>query len=213
MKSRLVLACALILGLAGCTLLPERQPSDVYRLPTALPDSTPASLSPQETPWSLRVLRPSSSSQTAGRRIIVIPEDQRVSIYAGSAWTDPAPSLMRQRILDAVRADGRVPHISSGRHGLHAEFELDSDLRAFHSEYRNGLAHAVIRLDARLVDTESRRILASRSFSTHRASSDNEVASVVQAFGTAADRIGVEIADWIITQGNALTGEKGPAGR
>ena len=42
------------------------------------------------------------------------------------------------------------------------DLELVSDLRSFHSEYRDGIPYALIRLEINLVDTRSQKIIASR---------------------------------------------------
>ena len=156
--------CAAVL-LPACSVLPEAEPLDVYVLPVtgdASATAVPAAAGAQA--WSLRVVRPAAGVHLAGQRIVVMPEDNRVSVYQGAGWSDPAPVLVRDRVLEAFRADGRVGALSSDERQLHADFELDSDLRAFQSEYRGGRPEAVLRLDARLVHTASRRIVSSRSF-------------------------------------------------
>ena len=139
----------------------------------------------------------------SGQRIVVVPEDNRVSVYTGAGWSDPAPVLVRNRLLDAFRADGRVAGLSSDDKQLQADFELDSDLRAFQSEYRGGRPEAVLRLDARLVHTATRRIVASRSFALRAPATDTAVPAVVQAFGAAADRLAAEVVEWTVREGSA----------
>ncbi len=192
--------CAAVL-LPACSVLPEAEPLDVYVLPVtgdASATAVPAAAGAQA--WSLRVVRPAAGVHLAGQRIVVMPEDNRVSVYQGAGWSDPAPVLVRDRVLEAFRADGRVGALSSDERQLHADFELDSDLRAFQSEYRGGRPEAVLRLDARLVHTASRRIVASRSFEQRQPSEDPAVPAVVQAFGTAADRLSAEVVEWTVRE-------------
>ena len=196
--------CAAVL-LPACSVLPEAEPLDVYVLPVtgdASATAVPAAAGAQA--WSLRVVRPAAGVHLAGQRIVVMPEDNRVSVYQGAGWSDPAPVLVRDRVLEAFRADGRVGALSSDERQLHADFELDSDLRAFQSEYRGGRPEAVLRLDARLVHTASRRIVASRSFEQRQASADPAVPAVVEAFGTAADRLSAEVVDWTVREAAAV---------
>ena len=192
--------CAAVL-LPACSVLPEAEPLDVYVLPVtgdASATAVPAAAGAQA--WSLRVVRPAAGVHLAGQRIVVMPEDNRVSVYQGAGWSDPAPVLVRDRVLEAFRADGRVGALSSDERQLHADFELDSDLRAFQSEYRGGRPEAVLRLVARLVHTASRRIVASRSFEQRQPSEDPAVPAVVQAFGTAADRLSAEVVEWTVRE-------------
>ena len=192
----LAIGAALLL-LQACTILPKAEPLDVYLLPSAAP--VPASAA-QAVPWSLRITRPAAGVHLSGQRIVVVPEGSRVSVYKGAGWSDPAPVLLRNRLLDAFRSDGRVAALSTDDKQLQADFELDSELRAFQSEYRDGRPEVVVRLDARLVDTGSRRIVASRSFELGVAASDPAVPAVVQAFGVASDRLAAEVLDWAMRE-------------
>lgn len=195
---RAVLGVAVLLQ--ACTILPKAEPLDVYLLPAA----APAAAAPaQPAPWSLRIARPAAGAHLAGQRIVVMPEDNRVSVYKGAGWADPAPLLVRNRLLDAFRADGRIAALSSDDKHLQADFELDSDLRAFQSEYRAGRPEAVIRLDARLVHTASRRVVASRTFEQRQAAGDPAVPAVVEAFGAAGDRLAAEVAAWTVREAAA----------
>ena len=188
--------------LPACTILPKAEPLEVYLLPATATATSSASAT-RAAPWSLRVARPAAGVHLSGQRIVVVPADNRVSVYKGAGWSDPAPVLVRNRLLDAFRADGRVAALSSDDKQLQADFELDSDLRAFQSEYRDGRAEAVVRLDARLVHTATRRIVASRSFELRAPATDPAVPAVVQAFGAAADRLAAEVVEWTVREGAA----------
>ncbi|HAF56371.1 MAG TPA: ABC transporter [Thauera sp.] len=186
--------------LQACSILPKAEPLDVYMLPSSPPAAASAA---EAVPWSLRIARPAAGVHLSGQRIVVVPEDSRISVYKGAGWSDPAPVLVRNRLLDGFRADGRVATLSTDEKQLHADFELDSDLRAFQSEYRDGRPEAVVRLDARLVHTVTRRIVASQSFEVRAAAVDAEVPAVVKAFGAASDRLAAEVVDWAVREGSA----------
>lgn len=185
--------------LPACSVLPKAQPVDLYLLPAS---AAPASAAPG-LDLALRVNRPESSPHLAGQRIVVLPEGDRVSIYKGANWSDPAPLLVRNRLLDAFRADGRIATLSSDDRALQTDLELDSDLRAFQSEYRDGVPEAVIRLDVRLVSPATHRILASRRFEVRQPASGTGVAEVVRAFGTAGDALSAQLVAWTLEQAAA----------
>lgn len=185
-------------ALSACTILPESEPLDVYMLPGG--EFAPAEQTEASGP-TLRVLRPTSSAQLAGRAIVVIPDDQRISRYQNSAWADPVPLLLRERIIDALRADGHMAAVSSDVRSLQADLELDGNLRAFQSEYRNGEPEAVIRIDVQLISSNNRRILASQRFEAREAANDPAIPAVVDSFGLAADRIAQEITQWAVQHG------------
>jgi cholesterol transport system auxiliary component len=197
-RRRIAWAALAAVLLPACTILPTAEPVDVYMLPSAASAAASVRNAAQAAPWSLRVARPAAGVHLSGQRIVVVPEDNRVSVYKGAGWSDPAPVLVRNRLLDAFRADGRLAALSSDDKLLQADFELDSDLRAFQSEYRGGRPEAVVRLDARLVHTASRRIVASRSFEQRVPATDAAVPAVVQAFGNAGDRLAAEVVEWTV---------------
>ena len=191
----LLLASAL-LTLNACSILPKQEPSDVYRLPTAVSNSktvTPA-------PWSLRVVKPKSSETLDSPRIAVIPQGDVISSYKGARWSDPAPVLLRNRLTDAFYRDGRVQSISTDDSNLQADFELGGELQAFQSEYRGQAIEVVIRLDARLAD-DHQRIVASRRFEVHQPVGDKQVPAVVAAFGQASDTLTAQLLQWTLEQG------------
>ncbi|MCL2161631.1 MAG: ABC-type transport auxiliary lipoprotein family protein [Betaproteobacteria bacterium] len=193
--------CAL--PFAACTILPAPEPVDIYLLPASVdaPSVTDTTL----RPWSLRITRPDSNGQLLGQRILVMPEPNRLSVYKGASWHDPAALLMRNRLFSAFRTDGRVNALSIEEMRTFADFELGSELGAFHSEYLQDdkPPEVVIRLDTRLIDTVSRRIVASRAFEAREAADDSSIPAVVAAFGRAADRLSAELANWAIAGADA----------
>lgn len=182
---------------SACSILPKPDPSDVYRLASTQPASqgTPVS-------WSLRVTKPQTSEFLDSPRIAVVPDGNLISNYANSRWSDPAPVLLRNRLLDGFQRDGRVTLLSTDETNLQADYELGGQLQAFQSEYRGKAVEVVIRLDARLVRGRDQRIIASRRFEVRQPVSDAKVPAVVAAFGQAGDQLNKQVVDWVVSQGN-----------
>lgn len=185
--------------LAGCSVLPKSAPVELYQLPSALPQPAVGGGSAQR-PESLRVTRPAAGILLAGQRIIVLPAGDQVSHYKGAQWSEPAPLLLRNRLLDALRSDGRIAQLSSDDRMLQADFELDGELRAFQSVYRDGSPQVLLRLDLRLVRPATQRIVASRRFEQLQPAADSALPAVVSAFGQASDRLALQVADWSVEQ-------------
>ena len=182
---------------SACSILPKPDPSDVYRLASTQPASqgTPVS-------WSLRVTKPQTSEFLDSPRIAVVPDGNLISNYANSRWSDPAPVLLRNRLLDGFQRDGRVTLLSTDETNLQADYELGGQLQAFQSEYRGTAVEVVIRLDARLVRGRDQRIIASRRFEVRQPVNDAKVPAVVAAFGQAGDQLNKQVVDWVVSQGN-----------
>ncbi|MHC6223269.1 ABC-type transport auxiliary lipoprotein family protein [Pseudomonas sp. X10] len=190
----LALSTALSLG-AGCSILPQSEPADIYRLPVSQ-----ASRTAMPVDWSLRLNKPLASEVLNTPRIAVVPQGDLISSYKGARWSDPAPVLLRNRLLDGFQRDGRIQRLSADDSNLQADYELAGELQAFQSEYRSGTVEVVIRYDARLVQGRSQRILASQRFEVRQPLADTQVAAVVAGFGAASDQLVERLVSWTLTQ-------------
>lgn len=198
MKPSLRLAAlAATLSLASaCSILPQGEPVDIYRLPVS---QAARGASPLD--WSLRLNKPLASEALAGPRIAVIPQGDVISSYKGARWSDPVPMLVRNRLLDGFQRDGRVQRLSADDSNLQADYELGGELQAFQAEYRpGGSVEVVIRYDARLVQGRSQRILASKRFEVRQPLGEQQVPAVVAGFGTASDQLARQVIDWTVSQ-------------
>ncbi|MGY2283578.1 ABC-type transport auxiliary lipoprotein family protein [Pseudomonas gingeri] len=198
--SQLTLITGLALG-SACSILPQAEPADVYRLPTAQ-NSLPAANS-LPVDWSLRIAKPIASDALNNPNIAVVPQGDLISHYKASRWSDPAPVLLRNRILDAFQRDGRVRLLSTDDSNLQADFELGGELQAFQTEYHGQDAEVVIRFDARLVRGSDQRILASRRFEVRQPIGDKQVPGVVAGFGQAGDKLTGQVIGWAVQQGES----------
>ncbi|MBS66925.1 MAG: hypothetical protein CMK98_00905 [Pseudomonas sp.] len=189
------LALASLLGtLAACTLLPEAESIRVYLLPAA---EAPASQQGERLQQALRIHTPHASRILAGSRIAVVPDGNQISSYQGARWSDAAPTLLRDRLIEQFRQSGPVA-VSNEDSNLFAELELFSELRAFQSEYIDGRPQVLVRLDAQLATAPGQRILASRRFEIRRPSASPQLESVVAAFGEASDELSRQLQRWTI---------------
>ena len=189
------LHCALVTGallLAGCSILPKAEAPNVYLLP-----STPLAVSLKQPVLqpSLRVTTPNATRALDSTRIAVVPRDNVINGYAGARWSDRAPRLLRDRLLDAFRADGQFVALSSDDSRLQADLELTGDLRAFQTEYVQGAPVVVIRYDAQLV--QGTKIVAARRFDLRQPVAGKEVPQVVTAFGHASDQLATQVVAWV----------------
>ncbi|NYE22425.1 ABC-type transport auxiliary lipoprotein family protein [Pigmentiphaga litoralis] len=221
-----VLGAAVVTWLGACSVLPDAEPVTIYQLPmahggvnaaaaaasgaagpSASTSAPSASVSPgsprSRADWSLRVVKPASSAVTDSPRILVLRESNQVNAYQAVRWSDPAPALWRNRLTAAFVEDGRVSALSTDDAPAHADLELAGDLRSFQVEYQGAQPVVALRLDARLVRTGTRRIVASRSFMVMQPVTGSKVPEVVTAFGQAADALSAQVVDWTLTQSPA----------
>ena len=189
-----VIALGVLLG--SCSILPRSEAPNVYLLP-----ATPVEPTTQQAVryQSLRIVTPDAARPLDSTRIAVLPEGNIITSYQGARWSDSAPRLLRDRLLDAFRTDGRFAALSSDDAQLQADLELTGDLRAFQSEYVHGVPVVVIRYDAQLVQRRSQKIMAARRFDIRQPVAGKEVPQVVTAFGQATDQLAAQVISWVTT--------------
>ena len=186
--------------LSACTILPSAPVSQVYLLPVPPAVSVPHA---QTVNWSLRVSQPATNQFLNSSRIAVQPQGQEIAVYKNSRWSDSAPILVRNRLIQAFRSDGRIRAVSSDDDSLQADVELSGDLSAFQGVYHVGSSEVLIRFDARLVRISDRRIIATRQFDIRQPIKGNEMNEVVQAFGLASDQLATQVLNLTMQQSPA----------
>ena len=181
--------------LAACSVLPEAETLRIFLLPTAPVEPQASEPTRQQ---ALRINTPQASRILASQRIAVVPQGNEISAYGGARWSDAAPVLLRDRLIEAFQRDGRMPSVSNEDANLYADYSLHSDLRAFQSVYVDGKPVVLITLDTRLVEVNTQRTLANRRFEVRQPASDTGIEQVVEAFGKASDRLSREVVDWTL---------------
>ncbi len=189
---------ALVGSLGACALLPEGETLRIFLLPGEARTAPQGVAAPLDL--TLQIATPNASRALSSARIAVVPQPNQLSSYRGARWSDAAPQLLRDRLIEAFQQDGRLPSVVNEDANLYADLGLFSDLRAFQSEYIDGAPQVVIQLQARLVSRHDQRTFSSRRFEVRQPSADSSVESVVEAFGRASDALSRELIDWTIAQ-------------
>lgn len=182
---------ALVLG--GCSWLPSSEPVQSWTL-----EPVPGVAGQTVQVDGLRVLRPQVPDLLSGRHMLVVPEGQPPSVYAGARWSSAIPELWRDQLISALQRDSRFSRISGDEVRLAADKLLVSRLDAFQVEYRQGRPQVVIRGHLQLVKTENRRILAETSFDLSQDASSTELSAVVATFSSLSAEMANEIRDWLL---------------
>lgn len=190
---------ALVL-MVGCSVLPKAEPEIVYVLPEQNVVSR-AAVTPSGPRWSLRVLTPYSSRMVNSTRILVIPDGSEISVYKGVRWADPAPIIVRNRLVNAFRGQAPIEAVSNDSSHFVADLELGGDLNRFHVVYADGAPIVDIQLDAFLINPSDLHIIATQRFSVQQPVNGKEVPEVVQAFGAASDKLATDLVAWALKFG------------
>lgn len=193
----LLAACTAAVLLAACSVLPKREPVQIWQPETtaAAPAASPAAT------FSLRVDTPNASGALDGTGIVVMPEPGQISAYKGARWSEAPALLVRHRLVDAFMA-AKLPAVTTDDDHFASDYSLSGDLRAFQSEYRNGSPVVVVRFDAQLRRGGSRTLLATHSFVVTQNPSGTQVPQIVAAFGAADDQLAQQVVAWTLEVAN-----------
>ena len=193
----LLVLCVVSTSLAGCSVLPKREPVQIWQ-----PQETPAtSTETAAADFSLRVDTPNTSGPLDQAGIVVMPEPGQVSTYKGARWSESPALLVRHRLVDAFMA-AKLPAVTTDDDHFSSDYTLSGDLRTFRSEYRNGSPVVVVRFDAQLRRGGARNLLATRSFMVTQNPSSVDVPQIVVAFGTADDALAQQVVAWTLEVAN-----------
>lgn len=193
----LTAACAAASLLAACSVLPKREPVQIWQ-----PEEAAIAPPAPAAGFSLRVDAPNAGGLLDGTGIVVMPAPGQVSTYHGARWSESPALLLRHRLVDAFMA-ARLPAVTTDDDHFAADYALSGNLRAYQAEYRNGSPVVVVRFDAQLRRGGARNLLATRSFVVTRNPSGVEVPQIVAAFGAADDALAQQVVAWTLAVANA----------
>ncbi|MGM0614553.1 MAG: ABC-type transport auxiliary lipoprotein family protein [Pseudomonadota bacterium] len=184
-----------ITWLAGCSVLPESTPKQLYRLPS--PELSVTTRGIQDV---LEVRAPSADRLLASDHIVVWPDAQQVSVYADARWHDNASSMLKRQWQDALQTTQIALPAEPGEQGIDAR--LVSELNDFHIAYHNGIPTAVMRAQFTLLDAKSDQRLASQQLSATQAAEGEDVPAAVAALGMASNQLTRQLMQWLDSQLN-----------
>jgi cholesterol transport system auxiliary component len=159
--------------------------------------------------WQLSVTKPTAARVVDSARISVRPVPGELQVYKGVTWLQPSTDLIEATVLRALEDSGRIPAVARSGSGIRADYKLVMDLRRFESDYAGAsVPSATIELTAKLLHASDQRIVASRTFLQVEPATGIEVAQVAGAFNQALEKLGGEVAGWVLTTGESDARQK-----
>lgn len=207
--SCLVLLPLLLGACSGLNLIPQPQAVDIYRLPADGLSLAPLPANSTPQPWQLRIDTPLANGLIGSRRIAVIPEGDRISIYQGARWDQSTPELLQARLIKAFRNHGNLQAVFGDHSNLTTDFILETRIDDFQAEiHGNQEPVIVLGVDAMLVHAATNKVLASQRFTVNQVASDSAIPAIVTAFGEATDILSGNLVIWArkeLSQASAST--------
>jgi cholesterol transport system auxiliary component len=179
------------LGLLGCALAGSKPPA-TYDLVAPRSFST----TPRPAPWQLVVYEPTAVHALETDRLMVRPQADQVSYYKGVAWSDRLPRLVQARIIETFQNSGAVKAVSSGT----GQYALVTDLRAFQIDVTSGKAYAEIEIFAKLVNTGSGKVVATKGFSARVPATTDSPGDAIAALNQAFTEVLRDTMTWVASR-------------
>jgi len=204
-RSSAALVAAGLLALSACSVLPKREPTQVFS-PTQAPVAVEADW--PTVSWSLLVAKPSASQQIDSERIAVQPGPGAVQVYNAAAWSDPATELVQTALLRGFEDSGKILAVARPGSGVHGDYSLQTEVRRFTSVYDGGSPQAVVEVYARLVHPADGGVVAARLFRETEPAAGTDVTQVVEAFSRALARTRDGVIGWTLATGQGHEAER-----
>ena len=193
MRASLV-ATALSLCVAACTLAPAPLPVAVYDFGIEPPARAQARLN---TSLALDdVSAPSALQSTAILYRLAYRDGAQVQPYSRARWAAVPAALVQQRLRQAFGASAErgVSVLSDGvRSTFILRVELDSFVQVIESP---DAARGIVRLRASLIDAAERSLRAQRTFETEQPAPSVDAPGAVRSLSAATDAVIAQLIEW-----------------
>ncbi len=188
--------------LSACSVLGsgQRDPVTIYAPQIRIaPDPAWPSVN-----WQLAIVSPTAARVVDSPRIAVRPVPGEIQVYKGVSWSQPPSEMLESLLLQGFEDSGKIAAVARSGTGIGATYRLVMDLRRFEADYAGGTTpSAVIELNAKLLDVQGQRVVASRTFNQTRPASGTDVLQVTQAFDQALEQLGRDVIGWTLASGHA----------
>lgn len=210
---RIPLVVALVLTLAGCSLLGGgngRERATIYAPdPRVTLDPSAPTVS-----WQLSLTTPLAARMIDSSRIAVRPTPGELQVYRGASWAKTPTDMLQDALLRTLEDSGRIPAVARQGSGISADYKLVMDLRRFEADYAGSAEpSAAIEVNAKLIHSHDQTIVASRTFQHVEPAGGTDIGLVSQAFSRGLEAVTGELAHWILVTGDAHHRQQAPAAR
>lgn len=187
-----VATALLVLGLSGCSsmLRSDAAPVQVYTLRTASAASGSSADPVVAVDATLRVAHPLAGPGLGTSQIVLRQPDDRLNVYAASAWAAAAPALLESLAVDTLRGAGHWRSVEDAESPFPSDYLLQISIRRFDADYSGGgdaPPTVQVTLDCTLGKEEGRDIIATFVASGTAVANANRLGEVVAAFQQATD--------------------------
>lgn len=189
--AQIALAAGLALAVAGC----GSTPVPTYNLSAPSTFSTRSGGSGQ-----LVVTAPTALAVLNTDKIVVEPGAGQVAYLSDAQWSDNLPALLQARTIQAFENGSKLRRVARPGDGVTADYQLVIDIRTFALRITDQGPVAVVELSAKLIGSQSGRILAAQLFKAAVPATSTAGQAATAALDAAADQVLVAMVRWASTK-------------
>ena len=197
-RLRALPALAALLLVGACASLTGSKESFTVYSPRY---QAPPGLEGKRVDWQLAIDTPLASDALDTSRMLVMPTPGALETYKDGRWADSAPLMLRGLLIEAFQQTGRIAGVGALTSAIHADYTMTIDLYDFEVQYRDGAAHAVIRLNAQLNDSSINRVRSAKTFEADEPVAGTSAGDAAAAFDRTLDTLLAAIVTWTVDQG------------
>ena len=142
----------------------------------------------------LVVAEPSALSVLNTDRIVVRNRGE-IAYLSRAQWSDRLPRLVQSRLVEGFENGSRVRAVGTPTDKLAADYQLVTDVRAFHVAVGSE-PMAEVEISAKVVSDRAGRVLASKTFRASVPAASTEGPDAVNALDEAFQRVISDLVDW-----------------
>jgi len=128
--------------------------------------------------------------------VMVEPAPGQVAYLADAQWSDALPALLQARTIQAFENASKLRRVARPGDGVTAEYQLVIDIRTFALRITDQGPVAVVELSAKLIGTQSGRILAAQVFRAAVPAASTAGAAATAALDAAQEQVLVSMVRW-----------------
>lgn len=171
--------------LGGCvsSLLPEpAAPPALFTLSAESEASAAPARTPRATAPTMIVNLPRAAPGFDTTQIVYVRRLYEIEYFAHNQWVDTPSNMLAPMMVHAIERSGAFHAVLGAPTSATGQLRLETELVRLQQDFSTSSSHVRLTLRAALVDTTSRRVIASREFDARvNAPSDDPYGGVIAA--------------------------------
>jgi cholesterol transport system auxiliary component len=151
----------------------------------------------RSAPYQLVVQEPVALQALDTDRIMIRPSASQISYYKGVAWSDRLPRLMQTRMVETLQNTGAAKAVLNSNDQATGEYYLSTEIRAFQMDVSNGRPAADVDIFAKLINSSSEKVVASKGFSARVVAANDTPQAGVAAMNQALTEVLQDTSSWV----------------